>query len=75
MDGEGWVYTKSSYDVGDMSNLFLSARVNSVMFYVLWTCAPILVSITSFTVYVLRGNKLDIPTAFTVSDSLVLNMF
>jgi len=42
------------------------ARFNSVMFYVLWSCAPILVSITSFLVYVLQGNVLDVSTAFTV---------
>ncbi|KAF5353364.1 hypothetical protein D9756_007860 [Leucocoprinus leucothites] len=43
----------------------VKARFNSVMFYFLWSCAPILVSITSFFVYVLRGNVLDISTAFT----------
>lgn len=53
-----------------MANILTVARVNSVMFYLLWTCAPILVSIISFTVYVLRGNELDIPTAFTVSNDV-----
>jgi len=47
------------------------ARLNSVMFYVLWSCAPILVSITSFFVYVLQGNVLDVSTAFTVSVHLL----
>lgn len=41
------------------------------MFYVLWSCAPILVSITSFLVYVLQGNVLDVSTAFTVSAHLL----
>ncbi|EKM76533.1 hypothetical protein AGABI1DRAFT_122491 [Agaricus bisporus var. burnettii JB137-S8] len=41
------------------------ARTNSVMFYLLWSCAPILVSITSFLVYVMQGNQLTISTAFT----------
>ena len=41
------------------------------MFYVLWSCAPILVSITSFLVYVLQGNVLDVSTAFTVSVHLL----
>jgi len=41
------------------------------MFYVLWSCAPILVSITSFFVYVLQGNVLDVSTAFTVSVHLL----
>ncbi|KAF8887923.1 multidrug resistance-associated ABC transporter [Gymnopilus junonius] len=43
----------------------IKARVNSVMFYLLWTCAPILVSIVSFLTYVLQGNQLTISTAFT----------
>ena len=42
------------------------ARVNSVMFYLLWTCAPILVSIVSFFVFVMQGGKLTISVAFTV---------
>jgi hypothetical protein len=47
--------------------LFLfAARLNSVLFYILWTCAPILVSIISFTTYVMLGNQLTISTAFTV---------
>jgi hypothetical protein len=50
----------------DRAHAIFLARVNSVMFYLLWTCAPILVSIISFTTYVLQGNELDIPTAFTV---------
>lgn len=42
-----------------------------MLFYVLWSCAPILVSITSFLVYVLQGNVLDVSTAFTVSVHLL----
>ena len=49
------------------SHCVFIARFNSVMFYVLWSCAPILVSITSFLAYVLQGNVLDVSTAFTVS--------
>ena len=47
--------------------LFL-ARVNSVMFYLLWTCAPILVSIISFFAYVMQGKELTASIAFTVSN-------
>ncbi|KAF9442979.1 multidrug resistance-associated ABC transporter [Macrolepiota fuliginosa MF-IS2] len=43
----------------------VKARFNSVMFYFLWTCAPIFVSIISFFTYVVRGNNLTISTAFT----------
>ncbi|KIM37758.1 hypothetical protein M413DRAFT_448273 [Hebeloma cylindrosporum] len=43
----------------------VKARINSVLFYLLWTCAPILVSIISFMTYVMRGNQLTISTAFT----------
>lgn len=45
------------------------ARVNSVLFSALWTTAPILVSIISFCVYVMRGNELTVSVAFTVSFS------
>ena len=52
-----------------LTDLRLTARINSVCFSLIWTCAPILVSITSFFVYVARGNELTIGTAFTVSAS------
>ena len=45
---------------------FPPARINSVMFYLLWTCAPILVSIVSFFVFVMQGGELTISVAFTV---------
>ena len=37
------------------------------MFSMLWTVAPILVSVISFLVYVLSGHRLTIPVAFTVN--------
>ncbi|KAF9007200.1 hypothetical protein BDQ17DRAFT_1351594 [Cyathus striatus] len=43
----------------------VKARVNSVMFYLLWSCAPILVSIVSFFTYVMLGNELTVSVAFT----------
>ncbi|KAI0357033.1 multidrug resistance-associated ABC transporter [Trametes cingulata] len=43
----------------------IKARVNSVCFSVIWTCAPILVSVTAFFAYVAQGNELTIGTAFT----------
>uniref|UniRef100_A0A8H7XII1 Multidrug resistance-associated ABC transporter n=1 Tax=Psilocybe cubensis TaxID=181762 RepID=A0A8H7XII1_PSICU len=43
----------------------VKARINSVLFGLLWTTAPILVSIISFMAYVLQGNELTISTAFT----------
>lgn len=45
----------------------VKARLNSVMFSLIWICAPILVSVTSFFVYVVQGNELTVGTAFTVS--------
>ena len=47
--------------------LFIQGRINSVMFYALWTFAPILVSIISFSTYVMLGNQLTIGVAFTVN--------
>ena len=37
------------------------------MFYLLWTCAPILVSIISFFTFVVTGHELSVSVAFTVS--------
>ncbi|KAF8222623.1 hypothetical protein L208DRAFT_1413119 [Tricholoma matsutake] len=39
--------------------------VNAVMFNAIWTCAPVLVSIVSFFVYVMQGNELTVGIAFT----------
>ena len=44
----------------------IKARLNSVLFQLLWSCAPVLVSITSFLVFVLQGNELTVSIAFTV---------
>ncbi|KAI0332194.1 multidrug resistance-associated ABC transporter [Cubamyces sp. BRFM 1775] len=43
----------------------VKARVNSICFSLIWTCAPILVSVTSFFTFVAQGNELTIGTAFT----------
>ena len=48
----------------------IKSRVNSIMFQLLWSCAPVLVSITSFLVFVLQGNELSVSIAFTVCYSL-----
>lgn len=45
---------------------FLTARLNSLMFYLIWALAPILLSTISFMTYVMLGNELTIGTAFTV---------
>jgi len=44
----------------------IKARLNSILFQLLWSCAPVLVSITSFLVFVTQGNKLTVSIAFTV---------
>ncbi|KAI0366584.1 multidrug resistance-associated ABC transporter [Pilatotrama ljubarskyi] len=41
------------------------ARVNAVVFSLIQTCIPILVSVTSFLVFVGRGNELTVGIAFT----------
>ncbi|KAH9081540.1 hypothetical protein EDB83DRAFT_2214476 [Lactarius deliciosus] len=43
----------------------IKSRLNSIMFQMLWSCAPVLVSITSFLVFVLQGNELTVSIAFT----------
>ncbi|TRM65424.1 hypothetical protein BD626DRAFT_454236 [Schizophyllum amplum] len=43
----------------------VKSRINSVLFYMLWAVAPILISVTSFFVFVATGHKLTVSTAFT----------
>ena len=50
----------------------LKACLNSVQFHLLWSCAPVLVSICSFLAFVLQGNELTIGIAFTVRFSSVV---
>ena len=40
-------------------------RLNSIVFYLLWTLSPVCVSIVSFTVFVVTGGKLTVSVAFT----------
>jgi hypothetical protein len=70
MDGQRYIGVSPGLLMSSDTNRNAIARFNSVMFYCLWSCAPILVSITSFFVYVSLGNVLDISTAFTVSPFL-----
>ncbi|KAI0357684.1 multidrug resistance-associated ABC transporter [Trametes cingulata] len=43
----------------------VKARMNAVVFSLIQTCIPILVSVTSFLVFVGRGNELTVGIAFT----------
>jgi ABC-type multidrug transport system fused ATPase/permease subunit len=43
----------------------VKARLNSVLFTLLWTLAPVLVALVSFATFVLSGHDLDVATAFT----------
>ncbi|OJT05881.1 ATP-dependent bile acid permease [Trametes pubescens] len=43
----------------------IKARINSICFSLIGICAPILVSVSAFFVYVASGNELTIGTAFT----------
>lgn len=46
-------------------NWMVKARINSVMFSMIWTSAPILVSLISFFTFVYQGNQLTVSVAFT----------
>lgn len=46
--------------------MYSSARINSILFYLLWTCAPTLISVLSFFTFVMLGNELTVSVAFTV---------
>ncbi|KAF8220228.1 hypothetical protein L208DRAFT_1335072 [Tricholoma matsutake] len=41
------------------------SHMNSVLFYLSWTCAPILVLIISFFAYMMQGKELTVSIAFT----------
>lgn len=57
-----------SMDGSLIDNIFkmITARLNTAVLYALWATAPILVSIISFSVYVMQGKELSVATAFTV---------
>ncbi|KAG0701637.1 hypothetical protein DFH29DRAFT_925615 [Suillus ampliporus] len=46
-------------------NWMVKARINSILFSLIWTSAPILVSLLSFLAFVYQGNQLTVPVAFT----------
>jgi hypothetical protein len=48
---------------------YLSVRINDLLLQLLWGLSPVLFASLSFLAYVWQGNKLTIPTAFTVSIS------
>ncbi|KZS96802.1 multidrug resistance-associated ABC transporter [Sistotremastrum niveocremeum HHB9708] len=50
---------------GDEIKWMIKARLNGIMFFALWSSVPILVSVISFTTFVLLGHQLTIATAFT----------
>ncbi|KAJ7091060.1 multidrug resistance-associated ABC transporter [Mycena epipterygia] len=43
----------------------IKSRLNSLMFFLIWALAPILLSTISFLTYVMLGNELTVGTAFT----------
>ncbi|KAF7979924.1 hypothetical protein HWV62_40336 [Athelia sp. TMB] len=44
----------------------IKARMNSVMFSLLWILSPILVAVVGFFTFVMQGNELTVSIAFTV---------
>ncbi|TCD65581.1 hypothetical protein EIP91_002465 [Steccherinum ochraceum] len=44
---------------------FIKARINSVLFSVIWTLMPIFISVSAFAVFVWQGHQLTVGTAFT----------
>lgn len=53
----------------------VKSRLNSIMFQILWTTAPILVSVISFLTFVAQGNELTLGVAFTVSSKILINFW
>ncbi|KAG6830506.1 hypothetical protein H0H92_000347 [Tricholoma furcatifolium] len=61
---ERWINRVMERREGEMAWM-VKARINSVFFSLLWTSAPIAISIIAFFTYVMQGNQLTISTAFT----------
>ncbi|KAF9025817.1 multidrug resistance-associated ABC transporter [Hymenopellis radicata] len=59
-----WI--KKAMDVRDVEmNWIVKSRINSILIYMLWNSAPVLISIVVFFTYVVQGNELTISKAFT----------
>ncbi|KAJ6562715.1 multidrug resistance-associated ABC transporter [Mycena vulgaris] len=61
---ERWI--KRALDAREVEmQWMIKSRLNSLMFFLIWALAPILLSTISFFTFVMLGNKLTIGTAFT----------
>ncbi|KAJ7789591.1 ABC transporter type 1, transmembrane domain-containing protein [Mycena olivaceomarginata] len=61
---ERWI--KRALDAREVEmKWMIKSRLNSLMFFLIWALAPILLSTISFLTYVILGNQLAIGTAFT----------
>ncbi|KAJ7764232.1 hypothetical protein B0H16DRAFT_1526418 [Mycena metata] len=61
---ERWI--KRALDAREVEmKWMIKSRLNSLMFFIIWALAPILLSTISFLTYVMLGNELTIGTAFT----------
>ena len=61
---------KCAYHTIVTDHVLFPAGVNSVIFYLFWTCAPIVVFIGSFFEFVLQGSELTVSIALTVGSLL-----
>ncbi|KAF8872717.1 hypothetical protein CPB85DRAFT_1378897 [Mucidula mucida] len=60
-----WI--KKTMDVRDVEVSWLvKSRINSILIYMLWNSAPVLILIVTFFTYVVQGNELTISKAFTL---------
>jgi ABC-type multidrug transport system fused ATPase/permease subunit len=59
-------WTQRTMDVRKRGHfLLVKSHINSVLFSAIWTLAPVLISVVSFTSYILLENQLMISIAFT----------
>lgn len=62
-----WLVKCSSSSLPFERSLMVSvARMNSVLFSLLWILSPILVAVVGFFTFVIQGNALTVSNAFTV---------
>jgi len=70
LNWNGWLNVGESIIGHGFNITYFSVRANTILFYCLWTCMPIFVSVISFYAYVMSGHELEVSVAFTVCSNL-----
>jgi ABC-type multidrug transport system fused ATPase/permease subunit len=64
VDDKGWVLVHRGL-IRSYANRWIIGQINSIEFSIVWSVAPVLVSVISFGAFVYSGNHLTVAVAFT----------